>query len=137
MSIKLKALCTAIALSGMSLLSTQTAAHADNVTFKFRFGNQSNHNVHQAYPHPPMYAQPIYRAPPYAIPRPGYQRPSCSPRRALRIARRDFDVRGADISRMNRDRIVVSGRRPHQRVRLVFANKRGCPIISQRVRWTR
>lgn len=129
MSIKFKALLSAIALSGLGLIATQNAAHADNVTLRFSFGNNGHF-------HAPHVLPPHLRGH-HVVPTPGYIRNTCSARRALRVARRDFDVRRAEIRRMNRQRIVVTGRRDHQRVRLIFANQRGCPVMSHQVRWVR
>lgn len=56
------------------------------------------------------------------------RRDECSPREALSIAR-DEGLRRAEVTRVTRRSITVSGMTRRGPVRMVFANVRGCPEI--------
>ena len=60
----------------------------------------------------------------------GWERRGCRPEEAMRIARYEGlrHVRVVDISPR---RVVVAGRDRYGWTRLVFANVRGCPLISR------
>ncbi len=60
-------------------------------------------------------------------------RPACSPRRAVRKARR-MGVNRARIVRVNRRAVVVKGRSMGDRVLVRFARERRCPVLSFRRR---
>lgn len=53
---------------------------------------------------------------------------ACTPRLAVRKAER-MGLRGARITRANRNIIRVSGRTRHGRSSVVFARARNCPVI--------
>jgi hypothetical protein len=59
----------------------------------------------------------------------GRRRGRCDPQLARRIARSEGLRRPRVINVTNR-RVVVSGRSRFGRDRMVFANRRGCPIIG-------
>ena len=52
----------------------------------------------------------------------------CSPDRALNNAQ-NMRIRGAGLSDVGRHTVKVSGRKFGERVMVVFANERGCPIM--------
>jgi hypothetical protein len=66
---------------------------------------------------------------------PGYgsrpHRGICKPRRAVKKARH-MGVRSGRIVRRNHRRVVVRGWRRGYPVRVVFANRRHCPVIALR-----
>ena len=106
-----------LAAAGMGLPS-QAAAQG----VEFYFGDQ-----------PPAYDYREYRP----APRPRYEDremayEGCSPRRALRTARR-MGISDAQIAREGRRRVMVDGYdyETQENVRLVFANAPGCPLIDR------
>lgn len=62
---------------------------------------------------------------------PRYGRDFCDPRHAVGKARR-MGVHRAHVVRHARNRVAVRGFRYGHRVRVVFANERGCPVIAYR-----
>lgn len=66
---------------------------------------------------------------------PGYGAPPrrgiCKPRRAVKKARH-MGVRGSRIVRRNHRRVVVRGWRHGYPVKVVFGNRRHCPVIALR-----
>ena len=60
-----------------------------------------------------------------------YRRGRCTVRHAIRKARR-LGVHHTHLARANHRRIVVRGRRHGYRARIVFANRRHCPVIRYR-----
>lgn len=63
--------------------------------------------------------------------RPAPHRGICKPRRAVKKARH-MGVRGSRIVRRNYKRVVVRGWRRGYPVKVVFANRRHCPVIALR-----
>lgn len=123
---KVQIICATLALSTLGFFATFNGANASNLSVEFRFGGHHAHQFHQFYqPRPHRYYHP---------PR-GKVHSVCKPRRALKKARNYFRVRGAEIRKINKRRIVVRGHRYGQRVKLVFANQRGCPVKSHQIRW--
>lgn len=55
----------------------------------------------------------------------------CKSRRAVKKARH-MGVRGSRIARRNQRRVVVRGWRHGYPVKVVFANRRHCPVIARR-----
>ncbi len=58
-------------------------------------------------------------------------RGKCKPRRAVKKARH-MGVRGSRIVRRNHKRVVVRGWRHGYPVKVVFGNRRHCPVIALR-----
>lgn len=141
--IKIKAICTALMLSTAAVMGmsfSAQAANASNLSVEFRFGGHHAHPFHQFHfnkPHyGPRHAHPQSSMPRHFEPhRPHGLTSVCRPRHALKTARRYFHMRHADITKMTKRRIIVQGVRHGQRVKLVFANERGCPVMAHQVRW--
>lgn len=92
--------------------ASSAPASAQTIGFEFRFGDD---------PHVRHYRH---------IP-PRYARDYCNPRQAVHKARR-MGVHRARVVRNAPRRVAVAGFDRGHRVRVVFANRRGCPVIGWR-----
>ena len=117
---KTAALAALIGVSSMAVTAGQAAA-GGSVGFSVEFGS-------------PGYGQgwgpswgPVW-GPGYG-PKP--QRGICKPRRAVKKAWK-MGVRNGRIVRRNNKRVVVRGWRYGYRVKVVFANRRHCPVVALR-----
>lgn len=106
------------ALSALVGLGTLAAvpAHADSIYLGF--GNNNDPRVG------------VYTGDDDGYRRDRYWRRSCSPERAVNKAER-MGVRRARLIDINRRTVKVAGRQYGDRVVIVFANERGCPILRR------
>ena len=114
----------AIAISIATLGAGMQTASAGSVTFEFRYGHHGHGPVVRINPHYGKYYHP-----------PSSRSYYCSPRKAVKKARKRFGVKHAKIARANHRKIVVKGYKRGHRVKVVFANHRGCPVIARRASW--
>lgn len=56
----------------------------------------------------------------------------CHPQRALKKARHKFGVHHSKVVRANQRKVIVRGYNRGHPVKLVFANRKGCPLIAYR-----
>ncbi|MEX3012043.1 hypothetical protein [Hoeflea sp. TYP-13] len=115
---KATTLAALIAVGATAVGTSQ--ASAGQVQFGIQFGNG------YGYVYGPGYGPQWGPGPSWGGPR-GY----CKPRRAVKKARR-MGVRNAHIVRRNHRKVVVKGWRYGYRTRVVFANRRHCPVIAFR-----
>lgn len=118
---------TLSAMIGLSTLAAVPAAHADNIYLGF--GNNQDRRV-GVYVDDNNYDRRDWRRDDR---RDEYRRDNwrrCSPERALDKADR-MGLRRARIVDMDRYTVKVVGRQYGDRVVVVFANERGCPIIRR------
>lgn len=122
---QLKKSFIAIIISAATLGAGAQTASAGGVTFEFRYGNHGHGPVVRINPrHHGKYFNP-----------PSSRNYYCSPRKAVKKARKKFGVKHAKIARANHRKIVVRGYKRGHRVKVVFANHRGCPVIARRAAW--
>lgn len=114
---------TLSAMIGLSTLAAMPAAHADNIYLGF--GNNQDRRV-GVYVDDDNYDRRDWRRD--RRDDRGWRR--CSPERALDKADR-MGLRRARIVDMDRYTVKVVGRQYGDRVVVVFANERGCPIIRR------
>lgn len=114
----------AIAISIATLGAGMQSASAGGVTFEFRYGYHGHGPVVRIDPYHGKYYRP-----------PSSRTYYCSPRKAVKKARKKFGVKHAKIARKNHRKIVVKGYKRGHRVKVVFANHRGCPVIARRAVW--
>ncbi|WP_419906149.1 hypothetical protein [Hoeflea sp.] len=107
----------AAALTALIAVGANTAtpsnAEAGNVSFGVYFGT------------------PGYGPGPYWGPAPRPHRGICKPRSAVNKAWR-MGVKNPRISSRNRSRVIVRGWRYGHKTKVVFANRRYCPVIAYR-----
>ncbi|MDD9908074.1 MAG: hypothetical protein OXR62_00115 [Ahrensia sp.] len=113
----LKTMAAALTLIAGGLMSQSSAAHAasDGIFFDA-----------------PGFSLGFYDGPRYGHRR-GYRHARCTPRRALRKARRN-GVRRAHILRVGHRGVIVAGRQWGDRVVIGFGKRRGCPVRFVRAR---
>ncbi len=100
---------------GLGSISAMPAtASASNIDFYFGFGGPGVH-FHDGHRRHDRWDRREYRG--------------CSADHAERKARNRFGLRRAQVVRQSPHRVVVEGRRHHHFERVVFANRRGCPVI--------
>lgn len=111
--LKISALAALIATGAMAATTSQ--ASAGQVQFGITFGS------------------PYYGQGPYWGPRPGYGKPRgiCRHNRAINKARW-YGMRNARVIKRTPNRVVVRGWRHGYKSRVVFANRRACPVIWAR-----
>lgn len=114
----------AIIISAATLGVGAQSASAGGVTFEFRYGHHGHGPVVRINPEHRRHFNP-----------PSSRNFYCSPRKAVKKARKRFGVRHAKIVRANHRKIVVRGYKRGHRVKVVFANDRGCPVIARRAVW--
>ncbi len=121
---QLKKSFIAIVISAATLGAGAQSASAGGVTFEFRYGHHGHGPVVRINPEHRKRFNP-----------PSSRNFYCSPRKAVKKARKRFGVRHAKIVRANHRKIVVRGFKRGHRVKVVFANDRGCPVIARRAVW--
>lgn len=122
---QLKKSFIAIIIAAATLGAGAQTASAGGVTFEFRYGNHGHGPVVRINPrHHDRYFNP-----------PSSRNYYCSPRKAVKKAHKKFGVKHAKIARANHRKIVVRGYKRGHRVKVVFANHRGCPVIARRAAW--
>lgn len=124
---KIKTVFFAIIISTATLGASAQSASAGSTSFEFRFGGHQSQG-------------PSVRIDRHHRDRRHYKERRarnhyCSPHRAIKKARRKFGVRHAYVTRANHRKIVVKGYKRGHRVKVVFANDRGCPVIHRRAAW--
>ncbi|MEP6565011.1 MAG: hypothetical protein ABJB10_07705 [Mesorhizobium sp.] len=108
---------TLSAMIGLSTLAAIPVAHADSLYLGF--GNNDDDNIYRRHHrHDDNDWRPDDR---------GWRR-FCSPERALDKAER-MGLHRARIVDINRRTVKVAGRQDGDRVLVVFANERGCPVL--------
>lgn len=118
---KLKTTMAVLLISATASLAGTAAASAGSIGFDIRFG--SHHSSPQIY---------YYSSKPKYKKHKQVSKKRCRPHRALKKARHKFGVRHGHIARNNNRRVVVRGYNYGHPVKLVFANRRGCPLIAYR-----
>lgn len=121
MQSKLKSTIAVLLIAASASLAGVASASAGNFGFEVRIGS------HQSSPQFRVYnTQPKYQK---------YKQVSkkrCRPQRALKKARHQFGVRHSQVIRANKRKVVVRGYNHGHPIKLVFANRKGCPLIAYR-----
>lgn len=121
MSSKLKSTMAVLLIAATASLAGSASASARNFGFELQFGTHHSspqwryHNSQPKYHHQRQVSKK-----------------RCRPQRALKKARNRFGIYHAQVTRANKRKVVVRGYNYGHPVKLVFANRKGCPLIAYR-----
>ncbi|MEW7006478.1 MULTISPECIES: hypothetical protein [unclassified Lentilitoribacter] len=121
MQSKLKSSIAVLLIAATTSLAGATVASAGNFGFELHFGGHHSSPQFRYYNTQPRYHK--YKH---------HSRKRCRPRKALKKARHKYGVRHSEITRVNKRKVVVRGYNYGHPVKLVFANRKGCPLIAYR-----
>lgn len=121
MQSKIKSTMAVILIAATTSMAGSASASAGNFGFELQFGG------HQYSPQMRYYnSQPRYHK------HKQHTKKRCRPQRALKKARNKFGVHHGYVARANKRKVVVRGYNYGHPVKLVFANRKGCPLIAYR-----
>lgn len=121
MQSKFKSTIAVLLVAATASLAGSASASARNFGFELQFGSHQSspqfrfHNVQPRYHHQKQ-----------------SNKKRCRPQRALKKARNKFGVHHGQVTRSNKRKVVVRGYNYGHPVKLVFANRKGCPLIAYR-----